>query len=130
MTKRRILGWMVVLLFIFGGAAACSDDDGDDGDDTEEDSGDSGSDSGGDSGGSGNDEVEAYCDAADELAAAIDDFDITDPSSGDAAELSSKAQELSTQAGELAGSGLDAEDGERLSECSQTVTDAAAGLAG
>lgn len=129
MTKRRILGWTVVLLFIFGGAAACSDDDGDDGgDSTEEDSGDSGGDSGG--GESGNAEVEDYCAAAEELAAEIDDFDITDPSSGDVTELTDQATELTNQAADLSGSGLDQADGERLTECSQIVTDAAANLAG
>jgi hypothetical protein len=127
MTKRRILGWMLVLLFVFGGAAACSDDDGDDGgdsDSTEEDSGDSGG------GESGNAEVEDYCDAADDFAAQVEDFDITDPSSGDAAELSSTGQELATQAADLGGSGLDQADAERVTECSEVVTDAAAGLAG
>jgi hypothetical protein len=45
-------------------------------------------------------------------------------------ELTSTGQELATQAGDLAGSGLDEADAERVQECSQIVTDATAGLAG
>jgi len=126
MTK-RILGLMLALFFIFGGAAACSDDDGGDGGNSDTTAADSGGSGGGES---GNAEVEDYCTAAEDFAAQVEDFDITDPSSGDAAELSATGQELATQAGDLAGAGLDEADAERVTQCSEIVTDATAGLAG
>ncbi|OWY63639.1 hypothetical protein B7486_51960 [cyanobacterium TDX16] len=116
---------MLVLLFVFGGAAACSDDDGDDGGDsdtTEEDSGDSGDSGGGDS---GNSDVQAYCDAVDEYVAEVNEV-LEDPT-GDTSALTETGTELANQATELSGAGLSAEDAEAVAECSQEAASALTG---
>jgi len=120
--SKRFFSLFFVLMLLVGGAAACGDDDGDDGgDDTEEDSGDSGG-----STDSGNAEVQAYCDDVAALAEEIEAADGDPTALGD---LSTEVTDLTTASSELAGSGLSAEDGEAITECTQQLTDAAASLA-
>ncbi len=130
--RNRALALMLGAGLMLFGVAACGDDDdgggsGDTETETTEGGDDSGDDSGDDGGESGNAEVEEYCDAAAAFAAEVEE------AGGDPAalgNLSTEAQELGAQAADLATAGLSAEDGERVTECTEVVTDAAAGLAG
>lgn len=124
---KRFLSLFFVLMLVLGGAAACGDDGGDDGGSDgggSEDSGDSGD--SGDSTDSGNAEVQAYCDDVAALAEEIEAADGDPTALGD---LSTQVTDLTTTSSELAGSGLSAEDGEAITECTQQLTDAAASLA-
>ncbi len=92
---RRLLGLTTIAVLVVGGAVGCSSDDKDDekGSDTTAKESD-GSDS------SGNSEVDEYCKAVDDL---IEEYKkvMEDPTSGNAAELTTKATELSQQASDL-----------------------------
>lgn len=129
--RKRTLSLLLAGTFLFGTAAACGDDEPET-TPTEDDGGSGGDEGGGDEGGggeSGNADVEAYCDAADEFAAAVEE------AGGDPAllgDLSTQAQELATQGGNLSANAgeLTEEDGARIQECSQVVTDAAGSLTG
>jgi hypothetical protein len=124
--RKRTLALLIAGTFLFGTAAACSDDD--NGGNTTTTAGDDGGDSGDGGGGSSSKaEVQDFCDAAAEFAQAVEDANGDPAALGD---LSAQGQELATQAGDLAGAGLSAEDAEVVQECSQQVTDAVAGLAG
>lgn len=124
--RKRTLALLIVGTFLFGTAAACSDDD-NGGDNTTTTAADGGSDSGDGGGSSDNAEVQDFCDAAAEFAQAVEDANGDPAALGD---LSTQGQELATQAGDLAGAGLSAEDAQVVQDCSQQVTDAVAGLAG
>jgi hypothetical protein len=124
--RRRLLGWMVVLMLLAGGAAACGDDSGgDSGGDSGSDSGDDGDDGGGDI----NADIQAYCDeVADflsEVEAAGDDPAALADLAGPAQELGQAGQDLAANAGDFT-----TEDAEALADCQADATEGLSNLGG
>jgi hypothetical protein len=121
----RPLALAIVPLVLLGTACGSDDDTGSDTTDATaaESSSEESSDaeSSGDESSSSNPDVEAFCDEVDEFVTAMEDV-LADPASGDAAELATQGQELATSAQELAGS-VDAEDADRLQECTAQLSD-------
>lgn len=131
---KRAFGFLLAFVLLTGGAAACSDDDGDDAA-TEVDAGDTGGDTSGDGGDggddgdddggettdSGNADVVAYCDAVDEYVSKVEDA-MGDPAA--AAALTEESQELSETAAALATAGLSAEEAEEVADCTERATSA------
>lgn len=141
---KRLVALLFAGMFLVGAAACGDDDDGDDaieettdggsssddgGDDTSDDSGDDASDDGGDDSepGSSDEAVEAYCADAEALAAELESAG-DDPAA--LAELMPQLTALQESSQDLAAraADLDEADGERLTECSETLSDAAASL--
>jgi hypothetical protein len=119
---KKILSSMMVAGLVLAGAA-CGGDDGDAAEtDTTEASTDAGGDSGGDAGGSS--EVEEYCTEAEALGEELAKV-MEDPMSGDVAALTAQANELVAAAAALSGSNAD--DVERINECSAKITAALGG---
>lgn len=115
---KKILGSVMVAGLLFAGVACGGDDEGTDNTETTE-AADSG-----ESGGSGNSDVEEYCAEAEklgeELAAVLED-----PMSGDVAALTEQANALVAAAAEL--SSANADDVDRINECSAEITAALGG---
>lgn len=117
---KKILSSMMVAGLVLAGAA-CGGDDG--GDTAEPDTTEASSDAGGDSGG-GSSEVEEYCSEAEALGEELAKV-MEDPMSGDVAALTAQANELVAAAAALSGSNAD--DVERINECSAKITAALGG---
>lgn len=118
---KKILSSMMVAGLVLAGAA-CGGDDG--GDTAEPDTTEASSDAGGDSGGGGSSEVEEYCSEAEALGEELAKV-MEDPMSGDVAALTAQANELVAAAAALSGSNAD--DVERINECSAKITAALGG---
>jgi hypothetical protein len=111
---KKILSSIMVAGLVLAGAA-CG---GDDGETADTDTTEASSDAGGDSGG-GNSEVEEYCTQAEELGKELADV-MADPTSGDVAALTAQANDLVAAAAAL--SSANADDVERITECSEKIT--------
>ncbi|HWJ64490.1 MAG TPA: hypothetical protein VNS19_21135 [Acidimicrobiales bacterium] len=121
---RRALGAFLIAGLLMG-AAACGSSGGDDAkkSDSTESSSDSGSngDSGGETTDSSNADVKAYCDAVDEYVQKAKDA-MNDPAKAQA--LTDEAAELTEKATALGSAGLDAEDAQKVADCTKKSTDA------
>lgn len=113
--RRRMLGWMVVLMLLVGAGAACGDDSDDGGDDGG--GSDSGNTDSGDSGGGGNADVQAFCESVQEYVDAAEAL-AADPTDADAQQtFTDLGAQLGQQATELTSSELSAADREDFEAC-------------
>jgi hypothetical protein len=110
---KKILSSMMVAGLVLAGAA-CG---GDDGETADTDTTEATSEAGGESGGSS--EVEEYCAEAEELGDELAKV-MADPTSGDVAALTAQANELVAAAAAL--SSANADDVDRITECSEKIT--------
>lgn len=118
---KKMMNAMFVAVLLTGGVLACgSDDDMDDSPSTEVSTGGT---VGGDEA-SDNAEVAEFCAAADELAASIEDV-LSDPTSGDIADLTQQASDLAGQSDDLIAA--NPEDTEEINACAERVSDAVSG---
>lgn len=126
--KRTMITWMMAGMLLATTAAACGSDEDESptteasGDETETEATEAAGDETG-----GNAEVETFCSEAEELAAELKKV-MADPTSGDVATLTAKAQEFATNAATLAASVAgDAAASQRLTECSTAISTALTG---
>jgi hypothetical protein len=119
---RRVLGAFLIAGLLMG-AAACGSSGGDDAkkSDTNESSSDNGNTSSGETTDSGNKDVKAYCDAVDEYVKKAKDA-MNDPAKAQA--LTDEAKQLTDKATALASAGLDANDAQKVADCTKKSTDA------
>jgi len=120
---RRVLGFMLALGLLVGGATACGSSSGGDKSSATTAGGDSATTTASGNGSSGGGKVADYCKAVDDYVAKVKAAK-ADPSK--AAALAADGQDLAKKAAALA-TGLSASDAQKVADCTKKSTDALTG---